>query len=61
MKHYKLFNEGDKVEILFSHSDDKGKIGVIKKVRNSFCVIEIDVNGKAILKNHCYGQFRKVI
>lgn len=56
-KNYKNFNVGDKVEILFSHSDDKGMIGTITEVRHSFCKIELP-NGK--IKNHTYSQFRKV-
>lgn len=58
MKNYKLFNVGDVVEILHSHSDDKGKIGTIVEVRPSFCKIEIEGYPKP--KNHTYGQFKKV-
>lgn len=63
MKHYKLFNKGDKVEIIFSHSNDKGKIGTIIEVRPSFCKIDIGINpqnNKPLIVNHTYGQFRKV-
>ena len=42
MKNYKLYNVGDKVKIIFSHSDDLGKEGVIVEVRPSFCKIKID-------------------
>lgn len=58
MKNYKLFNVGDVVEILHSHSDDKGKIGKIVEVRPSFCKIEIEGYPKP--KNHTYGQFKKI-
>ena len=58
MKNYKLFNVGDVVEILHSHSDDKGKIGKIVEVRPSFCKIEIEGYSKP--KNHTYGQFKKI-
>lgn len=58
MKHYKLFNVGDIVEIVYSHSDDKGKIGTIVERRPSFCKIQIDGYPKP--RNHTYGQFRKV-
>lgn len=58
MKHYKLFQEGDRVEILHSHSDDKGKIGTIKEVRHSFCKILID--GEVKTRNHTYGQFKTI-
>lgn len=63
MKNYKLFNVGDKVEIIFSHSNDKGKVGTITEVRPSFCKIDIGINpqnGKRLIVNHTYGQFRKV-
>lgn len=56
MKHYKLFNEGDKVIITSTHKDDLDKIGIIREVRCSFCKIEIE--GK--LYNHTYAQFKKV-
>lgn len=59
MKNYKLWNVGDRVEITFSHSDDKGKVGVITEVRPSFCRIQIDGYPKTC--NHTYGQFRKII
>lgn len=55
-KNYKNWNVGDKVEIIFSHSNDKGMIGEIKEVRHSFCKIETPVG----LKNHTYGQFKKI-
>ena len=42
MKNYLKYNVGDRVEIVFSHSDDKGKTGTIVEVRNSFCKILID-------------------
>ena len=63
MKHYKEFNVGDIVEIIFSHSDDKGKIGTITEVRHSFCKINIGINpqnGKPLIVNHTYGQFKKI-
>lgn len=53
-KNYKNWNVGDVVQIVFSHSDDKGKIGTIVEVRNSFCKIDIGENKP---KNHTYGQF----
>lgn len=56
MKHYKLFNEGDKVIITSTHKDDLDKIGIIREVRCSFCKIEIE--GK--MYNHTYAQFKKV-
>lgn len=58
MKHYKLFNVGDVVKILHSHSDDLNKIGTIVEVRSSFCKIQIDGYPKP--RNHTYGQFKKV-
>ncbi len=58
MKHYKLFNIGDVVKILHSHSDDLNKIGTIVEVRPSFCKIQIDGYPKP--RNHTYGQFKKV-
>ena len=58
MKNYKLFNVGDVVEILQSHSDDKGKIGKSVEVRPSVCKIEIEGYSKP--KNHTYGQFKKI-
>ena len=58
MKNYKLYNVGDKVKIIFSHSDDLGKEGVIVEVRSSFCKIKIE--GYPNLKNHTYNQFVKI-
>ena len=58
MKNYLKYNVGDRVEIIFSHSDDKGKIGKITEVRPSFCKIQIE--GYPKTKNHTYGQFKKV-
>ena len=58
MKNYKLFNVGDAVAILHSHSDHKGKIGKIVKVIPPFCKIEIEGYPKP--KNHTYGQFKKI-
>lgn len=70
MKHYKLFNKGDKVQITSTHKDDLGKIGIIQEVRNSFCKIMILKedgtpelnwqNNKPIIYNHTYAQFKKV-
>lgn len=57
-KNYKNWNVEDKVKIIFSHSDDKGKVGVIKEVRPSFCKIEM--KGYPKLRNHTYGQFIKI-
>lgn len=55
MKHWKLFEVGDKVIITHSHTkEDIGKKGVIVERRNSFCRIDI---GK--LKNFTYAQFKK--
>ena len=64
MKNYKLYNPGDRVIIIRSHSDDKGKEGIIVEVRNSFCKINIGTNpqnGKSLIKNHTYGQFKKLV
>lgn len=58
MKNFERFKVGDKVQIVFSHSDDKGKIGTIVEVRPSFCKIEIEGYKKP--KNHCYKQFIKI-
>lgn len=58
MKNYKLYNVGDVVEIIHSHSSDKGKIGTIVEVRPSFCKIEIEGYNKPL--NHTYGQFKKL-
>lgn len=63
MKNYKNYNVGDKVEILFSHSDDKGKVGTIVEVRHSFCKIDVGrykQNGEPWYYNHTYGQFKKI-
>lgn len=57
MKNYKLFNIGEKVEIIRSHSNDVGQIGTIVLVRPSYCKIELS-SGE--VKNHTYGQFKKV-
>lgn len=59
MKNYKLFNVGDIVEIIHSHSDDLGKTGKIVEVRPSFCKIEIEGYNKP--RNHTYGQFKKIL
>lgn len=58
MKNYKLFNVGDKVEIVRSHSNDIGQIGTIILVRPSYCKIQLP-NGE--VKNHTYGQFKSLI
>ena len=58
MKNYKLFNIGDKVKIIRSHSDDINKVGTIVEVRPSFCKIEIE--GYTKPNNHTYGQFVKI-
>ena len=70
MKHYKLFNKGDKVQITSTHKDDLGKIGIIQEVRPSFCkILIIKENGepelnwqnnKPIIYNHTYAQFKKI-
>lgn len=70
MKHYKLFNVGDKVQITSTHKDDLDKTGIIQEVRNSFCKILILKpdgtpelnwqNNKPIIYNHTYAQFKKV-
>lgn len=52
------YKVGDVVKILHSHSDDIGKIGIIREVRCSFCKIEIE--GYPKLRNHTYGQFKKI-
>ena len=57
MKNYKLFNIGEKVEIIRSHTNDVGQIGTIVLVRPSYCKIELP-SGE--VKNHTYGQFKKV-
>lgn len=57
-KNYKNWNVGDKVKIIFSHSEDLNNVGVIKEVRPSFC--KIDIKGYPKLRNHTYGQFAKV-
>lgn len=57
MKNYKLFNVNDRVEIVRSHSDDVGQIGIITLVRPSYCKIQLS-NGE--IKNHTYGQFVKL-
>jgi len=57
MKNYKLFKEGDKVLITFSHSGDIGKTGIITLVRNSYCKIKFD---DGVVKNYTYAQFRKI-
>ena len=58
MKNYKLFNVGDKVTIVRSHSNDIGQIGTIILVRPSYCKIQLP-NGE--VKNHTYGQFKSLI
>lgn len=70
MKHYKLFNKGDKVIITSTHKDDLDKIGIIQEVRNSYCKIMIlnpdgtpelnRQNNKPIIYNHTYAQFKKI-
>ena len=57
-KNYKLWNTDELVKIIFSHSDDLGKVGIIREVRPSFCKIEIQ--GYPKLRNHTYGQFERV-
>lgn len=57
-KNYKNWSVGDKVQIVFSHSDDKGKVGTVVEVRPSFCKIE--VGGYSKPRNHTYGQFIKI-
>lgn len=55
MKHWKLFNAGEKVIITHSHTkEDIGKEGVITERRNSFC--KIDIGDK--IKNFTYAQFK---
>lgn len=57
MKKWKLFNEGDKVEITYSTiSEDIGKTGIIKTVRKSFCII--DTGDKT--RNYTYAMFKKI-
>lgn len=58
MKNYLKFKVGDEVKIIFSHSDDLNKTGIIVEVRPSFCKIEIEGYPKP--RNHTYGQFKKV-
>lgn len=68
MKHYKLFNKGDKVQITSTHKDDLNKIGIIQEVRPSFCKILILKengepelnwqNNKPVIYNHTYAQFK---
>ena len=57
MKNYKLFNVGDNVKIVHSHSNDIGQVGVITEVRPSYCKIKLP---NSEIKNHTYGQFKKV-
>lgn len=57
-KNYKLWNVGDKVQIVHSHSDDLNKVGVVIEVRPSFC--KIQVKGYVKPRNHTYGQFKKI-
>ena len=57
MKNCELFNAGDQVKIVRTHSDDLDQIGTIIEVRPSYCKIQLP-NGK--VKNHTYGQFTKV-
>lgn len=63
-KNYKLWNVNDRVQIIRSHSDDLNKFGTVIEVRPSFCKIQIDnefsQNGKPLIKNHTYGQFKKI-
>lgn len=57
MKNYKLYEVGDDVEIIHSHTKTEiGKVGTITEVRHSFCKILID--GKVV--NHPYGHFKKI-
>lgn len=58
MKNCLKYQVGDKVQIIHSHSDDLNKVGTIKVVRPSFCQIEIE--GYSKLRNHTYGQFKKI-
>ena len=57
-KNYKLWNPGDRVRIIRTHSDDLYKTGTIKEVRCSFCKILIDDTTKEV--NHTYGQFERI-
>ena len=63
-KNYKNWNVGERVVITFSHSDDINKTGTVVEVRPSFCKIQIDneflQNGKPLIKNHTYGQFKRI-
>lgn len=59
MKNYKLFNVGDIVQIVHSHTPEEiGKVGKITEVRPSFCRIEVE--GYSKTRNHTYGQFKKI-
>lgn len=54
------FKLGDKVEVIRSNSDDCGKIGIIKFIRNSYCSIDCNrykQNGEPWYYNHPYGDF----
>ena len=56
MKNYKNYQIGEKVKIIFSHSDDMNLEGEITEVRNSFCKIKTEKG----IRNHIYGQFKKL-
>lgn len=53
MKNYKKYNINE--QVIIEHGENKGAIGKIMLVRNSFC--RIIVNNKE--KNYTYGQFKK--
>lgn len=60
MKNYKLWNVGDRVEIILSgpKNNSKGRVGTITEVRNSFCKVLLDGDKKT--QNHSYGRFKRI-
>ncbi|MGM9531328.1 hypothetical protein [Intestinibacter sp.] len=57
MKNCELFNVGDQVKIVRTHSNDLDQVGTITLVRPSYCKIQLP-SGE--IKNHTYGQFVKI-
>ena len=70
MKLRNLYNVGDHVLIINTHSTDFGKEGIIIERHCSYCKIQLlksdgtyevnPQNNKPIIINHTYVQFKKI-